>query len=209
MSKRRIAVLGLAATLIPLSFVGARYPRELILQHVPTVLAVVGLYLTEKRFRLSRISFLCLVLFLWLHIVGARWIYSFVPYDDWTEWLFGIRISDEFGWQRNHYDRFVHFASGVLGVPPSAEALRRLGGMAPAGAALMAISVVLSLGAVYEILEWQIAVTLSPQQAEAYNGQQGDRWDPQKDLALAGLGAIISAVAWRCWVRHAAKPVKN
>jgi methyl-accepting chemotaxis protein len=27
------------------------------------------------------------------------------------------------------------------------------------------------------------------QAAEAYNGQQGDPWDAQKDMALAGLGA--------------------
>lgn len=33
--------------------------------------------------------------------------------------------------------------------------------------------------------------------ADAYNGQQGDPWDAQKDMALAGLGALTTAI----WLR--------
>ena len=58
----------------------------------------------------------------------------------------------------------------------------------------LSITIVLSLGALYEILEWIIAITFSVAQAEAYNGQQGDLWDPQKDLALALLGAMVAAM---------------
>ena len=50
---------------------------------------------------------------------------------------------------------------------------------------------------VYEWMEWAIALALSPEAAESYNGQQGDIWDPQKDMALAGLGAITTAI----WLR--------
>jgi putative membrane protein len=28
---------------------------------------------------------------------------------------------------------------------------------------------------------------------KSYNGQQGDIWDPQKDLAMAFIGSVISA----------------
>ena len=189
----RLVILGMTAVSIPLSFVHSPYPNELLLQHVPTVLAVLGLLSICFCYPLSRISFGCIVAFLWLHIIGARWIYSFVPYDDWTQMLTGKTLSEQFGWQRNHYDRLVHFASGILGVPPIAETLQRVSGMRPLGATVMAISGVLSIGALYEVLEWQIAIAFSPSQAEAYNGQQGDVWDPQKDLALAFLGAILSA----------------
>jgi putative membrane protein len=108
----------------------------------------------------------------------------------------GSSISEHFGWHRNHYDRLVHFASGVLGVPIASEVLQRVTGLQPRGAAVISISVVVSIGAAYEIVEWQLAVWLSPMQAEAYNGQQGDIWDPQKDLALAALGSILSAAAF-------------
>ena len=43
----------------------------------------------------------------------------------------------------------------------------------------------------YEVFEWLLSVFLSPEQADAYNGQQGDMWDAQKDMALAMLGAIL------------------
>lgn len=43
----------------------------------------------------------------------------------------------------------------------------------------------------YELIEWAIAVGLSPEQAENYNGQQGDMWDAHKDMLLATIGAIL------------------
>ena len=52
--------------------------------------------------------------------------------------------------------------------------------------------VIATVGAVYEIFEWGIAVVMAPNYAESYNGQQGDLWDPQKDMALALLGSLVS-----------------
>ncbi len=39
----------------------------------------------------------------------------------------------------------------------------------------------------YEWIEWLIAIGLSPEEAENYNGQQGDIWDTHKDMLLATL----------------------
>lgn len=192
-------MIAIAAAAIPLSFIAAPYPNELVLQHVPTVLGVVLLAVTVVFFQPTQTSFACVIVFLWFHIIGARWIYSFVPYDELAKPLFGVTLSDQFGWQRNHYDRFVHLASGVLGVPPASEILQRVCGMRPLGAAVMAVASVLAIGAMYEILEWLIAVSFSPAHAEAYNGQQGDVWDPQKDLALAFVGGIIAAALCFRW----------
>lgn len=182
------------------SFVKPPYPTELVLQHVPTVAAVLGLVVLVLRLGVSNISFACLAGFLVLHIIGARWIYSFVPYDDVAVLLTGTSLSDVFGWTRNHYDRLVHFGSGLLGVPPISEWMQRHLGLPPIPSVVIAAVAVLAIGAAYEVLEWQLAVWLSPRSAEAYNGQQGDIWDPQKDMALAAIGAIISAVLFRDWV---------
>ncbi len=189
----QITLVLATGALAAMSFIDAPYPAELKLQHAPTVVMLTGLIVSSFRFRLSNLSFACIIAFLWLHIIGARWIYSFVPYDDWACVIFGQTLSERFDWQRNHYDRLVHFASGLLVVPPAAEGLIRWGGMRPLGASLMAVASVLAIGAIYEILEWQIAMMFSPAQADAYNGQQGDVWDPQKDLAIAWFGAVISA----------------
>ena len=56
----------------------------------------------------------------------------------------------------------------------------------------MAVMAVMCTSLVYEWAEWGIALMLSPDAAEAYNGQQGDVWDAQKDMALASLGALIA-----------------
>lgn len=194
----RIITLVVTALAVPGSFVAAPYPEELLLQHIPTLVGLGMLAVAIGKFRPSRLSFVCCVAFLWLHVIGARWIYSFVPYDELAFAITGRSLSDAFGWQRNHYDRLVHLASGVLGVPPIAEFLRTRCQVLPVASAALAIACVLAIGAMYEVLEWQIAVTLSPEMAESYNGQQGDVWDPQKDLALAWLGATASAI-WIGW----------
>lgn len=192
-----IAVGLLVATAV--SFVGAAYPTETSLQNIPTVPAVVALVWADRRWGMTRGTFYGCVGFLALHIFGARWIYSLVPYDDWAGSWLGVRPTEVFGWRRNHYDRLVHFASGLFGLPPAAELIRRWGGVAARPAIVLSVAVVLSVGAIYEVFEWRIAVTMSPAHAEAYNGQQGDVWDPQKDMALAGIGAFVAAVVW--WPR--------
>jgi putative membrane protein len=179
---------------------GAPYPNELQLQHVPTPFALAALAWIHRRSLLGTHSIFCLLSFLWLHILGARWLYSMVPYDDWTMFLFGFSVSESMGWSRNHYDRLVHFASGLLFLPPLADALRRTGYANANQAIANAFAWVLAIGAMYEILEWQLAVTMSPHMAESYNGQQGDIWDAQQDLALAMFGAVCAGVL--LWIRE-------
>jgi putative membrane protein len=167
------------------------YPAEQAMHHSLTVLGLVALLLVQRRRPLPYPSFLLIVVFLTLHTVAARWIYSFVPYDDWIDGLFGFRPADVFGWQRNHFDRLVHLAYGLCFGPVIFRAFvdawpRRRRGLS----ALIAVDVVLSTSALYELFEWGIAVSLGAGAAEAYNGQQGDPWDAHRDMALATLGAI-------------------
>lgn len=191
---RSIAWTSGALVCLAASCIGSPYPSVLWLQHTPTVLALLVLAVVVGRGWLGTASLVCCYLFLVLHMVAARWIYSFVPYDDWATAVFGQSASDYFGWQRNHFDRLVHLASGLLFVCPISEVLQRYAGARPLAAAFQSVSMVLAIGAIYEIVEWQLALTMSPAAAEAYNGQQGDAWDPQADMALAGLGAAV--VAW-------------
>ena len=50
---------------------------------------------------------------------------------------------------------------------------------------------ILAASAVYEIAEWVAAMTFAPDWADAYNGQQGDLWDAQRDMALAWRGSMV------------------
>ncbi len=195
-SRARAEVVAVVALLLS-SLVAAPFPRQQLLQHLPTVLVLLGLDQMSRRRRptyswLSHRSVRLLLLFIVIHIVGARYIYSYVPYDDWTTTLTGISLSDVFGWKRNHYDRFAHFAFGALAVLPLAEVARARGTMATPWALLFALSAVLAISALYECFEWGLTIVLSPNQAESYNGQQGDVWDAQKDITLAALGACAA-----------------
>ncbi|WP_433362179.1 DUF2238 domain-containing protein [Actinoplanes sp. CA-142083] len=163
------------------------YPAEQAMHHSLTLIGLVALLLIQRAKPIPYASFLLILIFLALHSVAARWIYSFVPYDDWTSALFGVRISETFGWQRNNFDRLVHLSYGLCFGPVLYTALRAR----TRWAALLAVEIVISTSALYELFEWGIAMTLAPADAEAYNGQQGDMWDAHKDMAIATLGSII------------------
>jgi putative membrane protein len=187
-------LLAVTCGLLAISLVGGQFPREQSLQHIPTLVAIAALFVAARKQWLSPGAIACLIAFLWLHILGARFIYSYVPYDDWLTGL-GVGSTREwFGWQRNHYDRLVHLLFGALIVPPAVEVAERYGRMSRPWAVAFAICIVAALSAVYEVAEWIIAIVLSPAQAEAYNGQQGDMWDAQKDMALAIVGSLPAAV---------------
>lgn len=177
---------------VAVSCIQAPYRQFLLMQHVPTLFAVCLLGIVAKRFPLSRFSFASTVLFLALHTLGARYLYSYTPYDEWSMWLLGIRISDFFGWTRNNYDRIVHFSYGLLMVIPIHEFECRHLRMSRRLAAILSVECVLATSAGYELLEWLVAITFTPTWAESFLGQQGDTFDAHKDMALATGGAAVT-----------------
>ena len=162
------------------------YPPEFFaMQHVPTLAATAALIIAERKLRISRRSFALIIAFLLLHLVGARYLYSFVPYDDWSQKILGFRIGERMGFERNQYDRVVHFCFGLLFTYPLWEVFTRHARLRGWWPGVLAISVVLAASAVYEIGEWATAMTFAPDWAEAYNGQQGDPWDAHTDIVRA------------------------
>jgi putative membrane protein len=135
----------------------------------------------------------CVVLFFALHTIGGRYTYSNVPYDAWAEAIFGRSVSATFGFTRNHYDRLVHLSYGLLAVLPIREFLQRHVGVSSRLALYIAVESVIAVSALYELLEWFLSIVLAGPTANDYNGQQGDMWDAQKDMALATLGSLMSA----------------
>jgi putative membrane protein len=67
---------------------------------------------------------------------------------------------------------------------------------------LVALSIIMSASAGYEVFEWLVAIVMAPDWADSYNGQQGDAWDAQRDMALAAAGAVVGlAIAAPWWLR--------
>ncbi len=190
----QFSLLAVTGVLLVFSLWRPIYPHEQYLQHVPTVIALIALTLAVRCRWLSTTALVCIVLFLWLHILGARYIYSYVPYDEWFDSVVGLSPTRQFGWRRNHYDRFVHLCFGALAVPPVCEIAQRFGGLRRTWAIVFAVSFTACLSSLYEIAEWIVAIVLSPEDAEAYNGQQGDMWDAQKDMALAAGSSLLVTI---------------
>ncbi len=168
------------------------YPDYLVLQHIPTVAAMIALAVAERRMGVSPASYGLLLAFLSLHVVGARYIYSEVPYDAWCEMLLGVNMTDRFDLTRNHYDRIVHLAYGLLVSVVAYRFSRRVLKLSAIWSYVVAVQFIMASGAFYELAEWSVAMVLAPDWVDAYNGQQGDRWDPQRDMVLAALGAVAS-----------------
>jgi putative membrane protein len=174
--------LGAFSVLLAATWWQPLWPGEQALHTSLTAFALVALAWVQRRHPLPLGSWLLVLLFLSLHTIAARWLYSAVPYDSWTDAVFGFRLSEVFSWRRNHFDRLVHFAYGLC---LAGVVVARLGW-------LRTLEVVVSTSAVYELFEWGIALVLAPDLAEAYNGQQGDMWDAHKDMALALTGGVVS-----------------
>jgi putative membrane protein len=185
---------GLAALLL-LVQIDQPYPAVAPLHHLPTLALLLAAPFLLRRRPLSDRALACIVLFFALHTIGGRYTYTNVPYDAWAQALSGHTLGEAFGWSRNHYDRLVHFGYGALAILPVSEALQRHAGVPPRLSLYIAVESVLAVSALYEIFEWLLTLTMEGAVATAYNGQQGDLWDAQKDMALAALGALLAAGA--------------
>lgn len=185
--------LALFLLLWAVSSIRVPYPKYFPIQHVPTVAAVIGLVWADRRFCISRASYILILGFLSLHLLGARYLYSYVPYDDWSQQLLGFRITQRFNLTRNHYDRLVHFSFGLLLLPPVDRFSQRIVGLDNRWSLVFAVSLIISASACYEVFEWIVAVIMAPDWADSYNGQQGDPWDAQADMLLAFAGAVLAA----------------
>lgn len=181
-------MLAAVALAVPLSAWGAIYPINTWLQVGPVALMLPLAYRLLRHRTVSNASAACMTGFVLLHLFAARWSYSFVPYEAWL----GEGISAVFGSDRNNFDRLVHFLFGVLAMPPMVELGARHGGLSARMALAFALMFVLAVGGLYEIFEWSLTLTLASEDAGAYNGEQGDMFDAQKDMALAGSGAVLT-----------------
>lgn len=164
------------------------FPHDQLLQHIGTLGLIFWLiYDTKNNQQWS--GFVGIMLFSVLHIIGARYVYSNVPYDQWFPFIFDPIATSE----RNHFDRFVHFSFGVLFFPFLMNWISNWGLKNILKTIFITWLIIQSMSLIYELFEWNLTLMASPEDADTYNGQQGDLWDAQKDMALAMLGSTIMA----------------
>ena len=186
MKKHEIIGLGIVVAALIWSGISPNDRLTWAMEIAPVLIALPILVGTARRFPLTRMVFGLIVMHAVILIVGGKYTYAEMPVFNW--------IRDIFHLARNHYDRLGHFVQGFVPAMIIRELLLRRTGLArgPWLAAVIVLSC-LGISAIYELIEWQAAVILGSG-ADAFLATQGDVWDTQKDMALAGIGAIAALI---------------
>lgn len=166
--------------------------KDWALENFLSVLFVLLLVFTSKRFPLSRISYTLIFLFLLLHTVGSHYTYAKVPYDAWSMQWFGFSINETLGFERNHFDRVVHFLYGLLLAYPIREVFIRIADVKGFWGYFLPLDLAMSTSMLFELFEWAAVMVFGGDLGVAYLGTQGDVWDAHKDMLLASIGALIT-----------------
>ena len=154
--------------------------------------AAAFLFLFHRQLLFSRVSYTLIFVFMCLHQVGAHFSYAEVPYDAWFEGLTGKTFNSVFDWERNHFDRVVHFSYGLLLAYPIREVFLRVADVRGFWGYFLPLDLTMSTSMLFELIEWFAAEVFGGDLGVAYLGAQGDIWDAQKDMALASLGALTA-----------------
>lgn len=156
------------------------------LEVFPAVLGLIILIFTFKQFQFTFLTYCFILLHSYILFVGGHYTYAEVPLFDW--------VKEAFDLSRNNYDKVGHFAQGFIPAMIVRELFVRKN-IVPIKKWLnfIVVCICLSFSAVYEFLEWWVAL-FSGENADAFLGTQGYVWDTQSDMFYATIGTITMLV---------------
>jgi len=141
---------------------------------------------TYKKFPLAKLVYILILVHCIILMIGGHYTYAEVP-------LFN-QMQEYFDLERNAYDKVGHFAQGFIPAMIAREIFIRFEVIkGKAWQNFIIVCVCLSISAVYEIIEWSVAI-MTGENAEAFLGTQGYMWDTQSDMAFALFGAIMALI---------------
>lgn len=154
------------------------------LEVLPALMGFIVLWLTYKKFKLTGLTYLLILIHCIILMVGAHYTYAHEPLFNW--------IKESLDLSRNNYDKVGHFAQGFIPAIIAREILiRKTVINSRAWLNFLIGCICLAISAFYEIIEWWVGV-LSGESAEKFLGTQGYMWDTQSDMALALIGSILA-----------------
>ena len=156
------------------------------LEVAPGVIGFIVIAFTRKRFPLTTLCYSLVLIHCWILFVGGHYTYAEVPLFD--------TIREIFNQSRNNFDKAGHFAQGFVPAIICREIIIRLQLIKyKFFIAFFTLCFCLALSALYELLEWWVAI-INEEAAEAFLGTQGYVWDTQSDMAWALFGAICALI---------------
>jgi putative membrane protein len=179
-----VALLFATAAILVWSGVGPHDRLTWFLEVFPVLLGAPLLVATYRRFPLTHLVYSLIFVHAAILMIGGHYTYALTPVGFWMQ--------EAFGFARNHYDRIGHLAQGFVPAMIARELLLRTSPLRRGGwLFFLVLSVCLAISVFYEFIEWWAAL-LSGSAADAFLATQGDVWDTQWDMLLAGLGATVA-----------------
>lgn len=163
------------------------YRDDWLLENLLVFLAVPVIIWADKRILFSPASLWMLFIFFTLHAIGAHYTYSEMPWFS--------SITDLFGFERNHYDRLIHFLYGFLLFLPFYEFFISFH---PSKRTVLLVTFLFLFASsgVYEVIEWIATEMTHAELGTAFLGTQGDPWDAQKDMSCGHIGSLLAFLFW-------------
>jgi putative membrane protein len=156
------------------------------LEVFPALVGITIIVVTYRRFRLTGLAYLCILLHAVILMVGGHYTYAEMPLFNW--------LRDSFELSRNYYDRLGHVAQGFFPAIVAREILIRLSPLESGKWLFFIVTCIcLAISAMYEFIEWWVALATGTA-ADAFLATQGDVWDTQWDMFLALVGAIAAQI---------------
>ena len=169
--------------------------EDWLLENVLLFVFLILIVFNYKKYTFSKMSWVLIFVFLFIHEIGAHYTYSEVPYDDFFNLTMGFRLNELMSWERNHFDRLAHFSYGLLLVLPFKEICSQVSGSSNNWTYFVALTIVMSTSMLFELFEWGAAWVFGGELGVAYLGTQGDVWDAQQDMLLSTIGALLALLS--------------
>jgi putative membrane protein len=193
--KKYFLILSIAFLILFLMLSVSPYDRaDWALENALVIVFAIIMVLSYRKFPLSRISYTLIFLFMCLHEIGSHYTYALVPYDAFFISNFNFSLNEFLGWERNNFDRIVHFLYGLLLAYPIKELYCRVADASGFWSYFFPLELTMATSMMYELVEWAAAEIFGGDLGMAYLGTQGDIWDAHKDMGLASLGALVAMV---------------
>jgi putative membrane protein len=155
-----------------------------LMEVLPVMIVLPVLWATYRQFPLTNLLLMGIFLHCAVLMFGGAYTYARVP--------LGFELQEMFDLKRNPYDKIGHFFQGLVPALAARELyIRHAVVNGRAWLAFLVLCTVLTISAVYELVEWAAALIMG-QGADEFLGTQGDIWDTQSDMLLAMIGAITA-----------------
>ena len=178
------ALLAIVVVATAISGVGPFDRATWYLEVAPVLIGLPLVFFMRRAFPLSRLLLVLLTVHALILVLGGHYTYARVPLGFW--------LQDLFDFARNPYDRIGHLAQGFVPAILAREVLLRASPLRRGGwLFFLVVCVCLAISAVYELLEWAVAIAIGAA-SDSFLGTQGDPWDTQWDMFLALVGALAA-----------------